>query len=853
MPWFKRESIARQSADPSCQATRRILQTFGLDFAYVKRSIQLAQSSPAGFPASEWDNIIRGVAVNIDNVYSSLHHVAPVKENVGRVGSTEISLGYTEPSRRIRTNGDWISAYNEIVKATFATMENTSIVSSHRKWIRPTKGLSSMMPPSGMKLGEDNKCFSLTGTNSPLSTLPLSCPMELNPIQENEKLSPLPNPNLIFADDSILRMDAQTAPIVATNTFVETVNDLATTKSIATAKAERIRGLQPKYLRYNLWSPDLLKTRSTASWTESAQPLPSIPLRELQNRIVAQTISENPSSFKIVTPINVNQFEFLLQSHPNKLFVQSVCKGLREGFWPWADTLKPEYPTTHDASVPMPDKESDTAFLRSQKDIEVEKQRFSPPFGTELLPGMYSMPIHAVPKPRSTDLRMVTDQSAGQYSLNFMIPHAGIAGYPLDNMKRLGEILLDIRKHEGNVALTLFKSDVAEAYRLMPVHPFWQIKQINTVDGLRFVDRNNAFGGRASGSIWIAFSGLVAWIAKNVKGIPYLSVYSDDFYAPEREANVAWCDKFQKFIPSAQKQLLDLWTELGIPFKERKQVSGPILTIIGIEVNVNDMTLTLPGEARMALISEIEAFIGYSTHTTHSPRNLRHALRRWQRLAGWINWGFNVFPLLRPCLNTFYPKIKGKEAPNQPIWLNNAVKADLLWALSHIRNSSGVHLLTATDWTVNTSDLTIYCDACLDGMAYWYPDHGVGYYCEIEQRLPDQFIFYWEALCILSALSHAASTSEIPMKILIFTDNANTVDIFHSLRCLPEYNAILKHSVDICLATNHQLRVLHVPGEQNIVADALSRKDFTRAIATAPGLKLRFFEPPRLPLGASKK
>ena len=34
------ESIARQSADPRCQATRKILGTFGSDFAYVKRSIQ---------------------------------------------------------------------------------------------------------------------------------------------------------------------------------------------------------------------------------------------------------------------------------------------------------------------------------------------------------------------------------------------------------------------------------------------------------------------------------------------------------------------------------------------------------------------------------------------------------------------------------------------------------------------------------------------------------------------------------------------------------------------------------------------------------------------------------------------
>ncbi len=422
-------------------------------------------------------------------------------------------------------------------------------------------------------------------------------------------------------------------------------------------------------------------------------------------------------------------------------------------------------------------------------------------------------------------------------------------GYPLDNMKRLGEILLGIRKQEGNIPLTLFKSDVAEAYRLMPIHPFWQIKQINTLDGQRFVDRNNAFRGRASGCIWIAFNGLVTWIAKNVKGIPHLSVYSDDSYAPEHQQNMIWYPKFQKLIPSGQKQLLDLWTEIGIPFKEKKQISGPILTIIGIEVNTNEMTFTLPHEARTTLIKEIEQFVERSPHSHGS----RHPLQRWQRLAGWINWSFNVFPLLRPCLNSFYPKIKGKEAPNQSIWLNNTVRNDLLWAVSHIRVSSGVHILTATDWNINDSDLTIYCDACLDGMAFWYPDHNVGYYCEIQQHLNNQFIFYWEALCVLSALSHAATTSETPMKILIFTDNTNTVDIFHSLRCLPEYNAILKQSVDIRITTNHQLRVLHVPGEDNVIADALSRRDFVKAIKHAPGLKLRFFEPPQLPLGATKK
>lgn len=170
--------------------------------------------------------------------------------------------------------------------------------------------------------------------------------------------------------------------------------------------------------------------------------------------------------------------------------------------------------------------------------------------------------------------------------------------------------------------MTLFKSDVAEAYRLMPVHPFWQIKQINTVDGFCFVDRNNAFGGRGSGCIWIAFNGLVTWIEKNVKGIPYLSVYSDDSHAPEYQQNVVWYPEFQKFIPFSQKMLLDLWTELGMPFKEKKQISGPILTIIGIEVNANDMTFTLPEDSQMELISEIENFVEHSPHSHGSQHSL---------------------------------------------------------------------------------------------------------------------------------------------------------------------------------------------------------------------------------------
>ncbi|RDB25644.1 hypothetical protein Hypma_006531 [Hypsizygus marmoreus] len=229
-------------------------------------------------------------------------------------------------------------------------------------------------------------------------------------------------------------------------------------------------GLQPKYLRYNIWRVDGSFTPSSADWTVHAKPLPSPPLSELNDPIVTKTINDNPSLFAVITPINVNQFEKLLATHPNQPFVKSVCRGLREGFWPWANTHLPGYPPTHDASLPPPADEFQATFLRAQRDVEISKNRFSPSFGTKLLPGMYSMPIHAVPKSDPSDLRMVTNQSAGKFSLNSMVLHDDIAGYPLDNMRHLGEILL-ARHNPLHPAPILWKSDIAEAYRLMPVHP----------------------------------------------------------------------------------------------------------------------------------------------------------------------------------------------------------------------------------------------------------------------------------------------------------------------------------------------------------------------------------------------
>ena len=84
----------------------------------LKKWISVTHTALRGFHPSERENIAKGKSVNLDIVLSSLHHIAPIKENLRHMGSTEISLGHTEPTRRVQTSGEWTSAWNSTIKAT---------------------------------------------------------------------------------------------------------------------------------------------------------------------------------------------------------------------------------------------------------------------------------------------------------------------------------------------------------------------------------------------------------------------------------------------------------------------------------------------------------------------------------------------------------------------------------------------------------------------------------------------------------------------------------------------------------------------------------------------------------------
>jgi hypothetical protein len=88
------------------------------DIKVAKLNIKLAPNAPRGIPMSEWEHILKGEAVDLDRVLSSLHRVTIDQERKARLGETEISIANTEAKRKIETSSEWLTAWGSASRAT---------------------------------------------------------------------------------------------------------------------------------------------------------------------------------------------------------------------------------------------------------------------------------------------------------------------------------------------------------------------------------------------------------------------------------------------------------------------------------------------------------------------------------------------------------------------------------------------------------------------------------------------------------------------------------------------------------------------------------------------------------------
>lgn len=353
------------------------------------------------------------------------------------------------------------------------------------------------------------------------------------------------------------------------------------------------------------------------------------------------------------------------------------------------------------------------------------------------------------------------------------------------------------------------------------MHPLWQPLQATKLpDGQYVINHNNAFGGAASGRCWWSVSSLMLWITEHKCGIKDLSNYIDDIFGWEYADNFLYYDKYKKMMPAKQVKLLQLWDKLLIPHDKDKQLYRAKLDIIGYVVNADDMLISMPIPAQTNLEVAITCFVTGKRPT--------HTLWQCQQLVGHINWALNVAPCLWPGLTLLYAKMYAP--PNstynldQVLHINEDILCKLHWFLNHFKNTQGLFLFHSIVWTPTKANATFYTDTSLSGVGMWSPKLQTGYYANIHTRKVNSKIFYYKAYIIVCAIHWASTQLPMPQRIVIFSDNTNTVNILNSMCAHREFNELLKFAIDILMTHDIDIWVIHIAGVNNIIADHLLQR-----------------------------
>ncbi len=120
------------------------------------------------------------------------------------------------------------------------------------------------------------------------------------------------------------------------------------------------------------------------------------------------------------------------------------------------------------------------------------------------------------------------------------------------------------------------------------------------------------FGNRASGAIWCAFYALVLWAGIYIKDLLGLLHYVDDAFSFEPEEALEYYAPYDEWYPQKQASLLRLFDEVGILHEKKKQEFGHKLTIIGLQVSLESLMITMLHKKHDNLIEEVTQFLASS-------------------------------------------------------------------------------------------------------------------------------------------------------------------------------------------------------------------------------------------------
>ena len=316
------------------------------------------------------------------------------------------------------------------------------------------------------------------------------------------------------------------------------------------------------------------------------------------------------------------------------------------------------------------------------------------------------------------------------------------------------------------------------------------------------MDRALPFGLRSAPKIFSAVADFIAWVL-HCHGIAYQLHYLDDFLflgAPHSDE-----------AARALEMVTQVFRTLGIPIAVHKtEGPAPILVFLGIIINTQNFELRLSEEKLTRLQAQLESW-----GTKRFCR--KHEL---ESLLGHLSHAATVVRYGRTFLRQLFRLLASARANHHFIHLSASARADLLWWKVFLQHWNGRAFFPCTFPAVTvTSDASgsFGCGAFSHELGWFqlkWPASWNTTHIAAKELVPIVIAAalwgpHWHGRCI------GFRTDNMAVVEVLHSRTASDLLLMHLLRCLVFYAAV--HHFDFVGE--------HIPGNDDIAADALSRNN----------------------------
>ena len=442
---------------------------------------------------------------------------------------------------------------------------------------------------------------------------------------------------------------------------------------------------------------------------------------------------------------------------------------------------------------------------------ELQLGRIDGPFKDPPFPNFKSSPLAVREKHQSGKFRLLHNLSYpyDERSLNFNIPkEASEVSYATIN---------DAIKYiqECHPHAYMAKSDISEAFRLIPLHQSQYHLTGFHWKGFYF-DKCLPQGCSSSCRIFEHFSDSLKWILEHKFNVQNIVKYLDDFL---------FIANTKSECQRALKAFTHLCSDIGVPLAPHKTIEPTnIITFLGIELDSISMYARLPIEKLNRYTQEIESFITKNKIT----------LRELKSLIGMLQFATRVVTPGRPFLRRMYDLTMQANNPFHFVRITKSVKLDLQIWLSFLNRYNGMTIIREPSIS-DSHNLHFYSDSSKFAFGATYGSYWIqGTWPLIWQNEDIAVLELYPifiAVCIFAVKIRNS-------RITFHCDNQAIVTIINKQTSKdPTIMQIIRPLVLTLLEHNITFKAEHIPSNKNVLCDKISRLQVSPTLLRRYGMK----------------